>query len=55
MMAEGVEALPGSSAANSWRTFMGTVGLNWQFSGVGGFSSRGTRDLLLRERACGPS
>jgi len=26
MMAEGVEALPGSSAANSWRTFMGTVG-----------------------------
>ena len=33
--------------------FMGTVGLNWQFSGVGNFSGRGTSDLLLRNSNTG--
>jgi hypothetical protein len=28
--------------------FMGAVGLNWQFSGIGNFSSRGTSNMLLR-------
>jgi hypothetical protein len=28
--------------------FMGTVGLNWQFSGIGNFSGLGESDLLLR-------
>jgi hypothetical protein len=32
---------------------MGTVGLNWQFSGVGNFSSRGTSDMLLRNSNTG--
>ncbi len=32
---------------------MGTVGLNWQFSGTGNFSSRGTSDLLLRNSNTG--
>jgi hypothetical protein len=32
---------------------MGTVGLNWQFSGIGNFSSRGTSDLLLRNSNTG--
>src|SRR5262249_57228047 len=33
--------------------FMGTVGLDWQFSGVGNFSSRGTSDMLLRNMNTG--
>ena len=33
--------------------FMGTVGLNWQFSGIGNFSSRSTSDLLLRNSNTG--
>ena len=33
--------------------FMGTVGLNWQFSGIGNFSSRGTSDMLLRNSSTG--
>jgi hypothetical protein len=32
---------------------MGTVGLNWQFSGVGNFSGRGTSDMLLRNSNTG--
>src|SRR5215831_21009042 len=37
----------------SGSTFMGTVGLNWQFSGVGNFSGRGTSDVLLRNSNTG--
>src|SRR5258707_2803543 len=33
--------------------FIGTVGLNWQFSGVGNFSSLGESDLLLRNADTG--
>src|SRR5262249_19470274 len=33
--------------------FMGTVGLNWQFSGVGNFSGRGTSDMILRDVGTG--
>src|SRR5262249_44423074 len=33
--------------------FMGTVGLDWQFSGVGNFSGGGTSDLLLRNANTG--
>jgi hypothetical protein len=33
--------------------FLGTVGLNWQFSGVGNFSSFGESDLLLRNSNTG--
>src|SRR5260370_677955 len=33
--------------------FMGTVGLNWQFSGIGNFSGRGTSDMLLRNSNTG--
>src|SRR2546430_986845 len=33
--------------------FMGTVGLDWQFSGVGNFSGRGTSDMLLRNSNTG--
>ena len=33
--------------------FMGTVGLNWQFSGVGNFSSQGESDMLLRNSNTG--
>src|SRR5262245_42497003 len=32
---------------------MGTVGLEWQFSGVGNFSSRGTSDMMLRNSNTG--
>ena len=32
---------------------MGTVGLNWQFSGVGNFSGRGESDMLLRNSNTG--
>jgi len=28
--------------------FMGAVGLNWQFSGIGNFSGRGESDMILR-------
>jgi hypothetical protein len=31
----------------------GTVGLNWQFSGIGNFSGRGTSDMLLRDADTG--
>jgi hypothetical protein len=33
--------------------FLGTVGLNWQFSGVGNLSSLGESDLLLRNSNTG--
>jgi hypothetical protein len=33
--------------------FMGTVGLNWQFSGVGNFSGAGESDMLLRNANTG--
>jgi hypothetical protein len=33
--------------------FIGTIGLNWQFSGVGNFSSLGESDLLLRNASAG--
>src|SRR5437588_8130415 len=33
--------------------FMGALGLNWQFSGIGNFSSRGTSDMLLRNSNTG--
>ncbi len=32
---------------------MGTVGLDWQFSGVGNFSGRGTSDMILRKSNTG--
>ena len=32
---------------------MGTVGLDWQFSGIGNFSGRGTSDMLLRNSNTG--
>src|SRR5207302_1730161 len=33
--------------------FVGTVGLNWQFSGVGNFSGLGESDMLLRNANTG--
>jgi hypothetical protein len=33
--------------------FMGTVGLDWQFSGIGNFSGAGTSDMLLRNSNTG--
>src|SRR5262249_47978721 len=32
---------------------MGAVGVNWQFSGIGNFSSRGTSDMILRNSNTG--
>jgi hypothetical protein len=32
---------------------LGTVGLNWQFSGIGNFSSRGETDMTLRDSNSG--
>ena len=34
-------------------SFMGTVGLNWQFSGVGNFSALGESDMILRNSNTG--
>jgi hypothetical protein len=33
--------------------FLGTIGLEWQFSGIGNFSGAGTSDLLLRDSITG--
>ena len=33
--------------------FMGTVGLDWKFSGVGNFSGHGTSDMILRNTGTG--
>jgi len=33
--------------------FMGTVGLNWQFSGIGNVSGLGESDMLLRNSNTG--
>jgi hypothetical protein len=33
--------------------FIGTVGLDWQFSGIGNFSGRGTSDMMLRNSNSG--
>jgi hypothetical protein len=33
--------------------FLGTIGLEWEFSGVGNFSGAGTSDLLLRDSITG--
>ena len=33
--------------------FMGAVGLNWQFSGVGNFSGLGESDMILRNSNTG--
>jgi hypothetical protein len=34
-------------------TFLGTIGLEWEFSGIGNFSGGGTSDLLLRDSITG--
>ena len=34
-------------------TFMGTVGLNWQFSGIGDFDGDGLSDMMLRNANTG--
>src|SRR5439155_702516 len=44
----GVEVYDLSNNAITGAAFMGTVGLNWQFSGVGNFSGLGESDMLLR-------
>jgi hypothetical protein len=33
--------------------FLGTIGLEWEFSGIGNFSGGGTSDLLLRDSITG--
>jgi probable HAF family extracellular repeat protein len=35
------------------RAVLGTVGLNWQFSGVGNFNGHGNSDMLLRDSNAG--
>src|SRR6266568_7457415 len=49
----GVEVYDLSNNQITGAAFMGTVGLNWQFSGVGNFSSLGESDLLLRNANTG--
>ena len=44
----GVEVYDISNNQITGAAFMGTVGLNWQFSGVGNFSSLGESDMILR-------
>src|SRR5689334_24675697 len=43
----------GLQVYNTGSAFLGMVGLDWQFSGVGNFSSLGESDMLLRNSATG--
>src|SRR5207248_3172174 len=49
----GVEVYDLSNNQITAANFMGTVGLNRQFSGVGNFSGRGTSDMILRDSNTG--
>ena len=49
----GVEVYDINNNQITGANFMGTVGLDWQFSGVGNFSGRGTSDMLLRNANTG--
>src|SRR5260370_16640984 len=49
----GVEVYDIANNQITGAAFMGTVGLNWQFSGVGNFSGRGESDMLLRNSNTG--
>jgi hypothetical protein len=49
----GVEVYDISNNQITGASFMGTVGLDWQFSGIGNFSGRGTSDMLLRDANTG--
>jgi hypothetical protein len=49
----GVEVYDLSNNQITGAAFMGAVGLNWQFSGVGNFSGRGESDMLLRDANTG--
>src|SRR2546429_3011267 len=49
----GVEVYDLSNNQITGAAFMGTVGLNWQFSGVGNFSGLGESDMILRNSNTG--
>src|SRR6516165_6147487 len=49
----GVEVYDISNNQITGASFVGNVGLDWQFSGVGNFSSRGESDMLLRNSNTG--
>jgi hypothetical protein len=49
----GVEVYDLANNQVTGAAFMGTVGLNWQFSGVGNFSGLGESDMLLRDSISG--
>src|SRR5260370_25873636 len=49
----GVEVYDVSNNQITGASFMGAVGLDWQFSGVGNFSGRGESDMLLRNSNTG--
>jgi hypothetical protein len=49
----GVEVYDISNNQITGVAFMGAVGLNWQFSGVGNFSGRGESDMILRDSNTG--
>jgi hypothetical protein len=49
----GLEVYDINNNAITNAAFIGTVGLDWQFSGVGNFSGRGTSDMMLRNSKTG--
>src|SRR2546430_9547543 len=49
----GVEVYDLANNQITGAAFMGTVGLDWQFSGVGNFSGLGESDMLLRNSNTG--
>jgi hypothetical protein len=49
----GVEVYDISNNQITGAAFMGAVGLNWQFSGVGNFSGLGESDMILRNSNTG--
>src|SRR2546429_9134386 len=49
----GVEVYDLSNNQITGAAFMGTVGLEWQFSGVGNFSGLGESDMILRNSNTG--
>src|SRR2546429_6261175 len=49
----GVEVYDLSNNQITGAAFMGTVGLTWQFSGVGNFSGLGESDMILRNSNTG--
>src|SRR6266436_8340898 len=49
----GIEVYDISNNQMTGAAFLGTVGLEWQFSGVGNFSGRGESDMILRNANTG--